>query len=250
MLTNKFQLPNSIFRAIQNDPYSKGDADISTTELINTPQIVALMRRHKDAIEEDVSERIWSLVGQAVHTILERAASDDVIAEKRYFRDVLGWKISGAVDLIEDETLFDYKVTSVFAYIYDSRRKDWTAQANINNWLRSAKWGSVDKLQNVLILRDWVKSKSGTGKYPDVQIVTVDLDLWDLKKAEDYVIERVKIHQEAQKCSDEQLAVKFPCSTEDRWLNERTGVFTRCEQYCAVGRAGFCRQFIRKKWNV
>ena len=244
-LTNRFNLPDSIFRAISNDPYSKGDADISTTELINVPQAVALMKRYKDKIQEDVSERIWSLVGQAVHVILERATPDESIAEKRYFRNVLGWKISGAVDLIEENTLFDYKVTGVFTFIYGSRIKEWAAQANVNNWLRSAKWGSVDKLQNVLILRDWVKSKAGTGKYPDVQIVTVDLDLWDLKKAEDYVIERVKLHQEAQKCTDEELAVKFPCSIEDRWLNERTGVFARCESYCQA--RAFCIQAKRKK---
>jgi len=247
MLTNRFSLPDSIFRAIKNDPYDAGDSDVTCTQLISPVQLATLYKRHKDEIEEDISERIWSLLGQSIHTILERSADENTEVEVRYFRDILGWKVSGAIDLIEDNVIKDIKVTSTWTIIYKSRFKEWEQQSNINNFLRAKKWGSADGLQNICILRDWVKSKSGTGNYPLVQIQTVDLKLWDLKDTEKFVTDRVKLFQEAQKCSDEELAIKFPCSIEDRWLNERNGTFTRCEQYCAVGKAGFCLQFKKKR---
>ena len=247
-LTNRFNLPESIFRAIANDPYDAKDSDITCTQLISPPQVVALQKKYKDKIDEDISERIWALIGSAIHSILERQATEGVIVEARYFRTVLGWKVSGAVDLIEDNIIKDFKTTSCWTLIYKSRFKEWEQQSNVNNFLRSAKWGSADGLKDILILRDWIKSKAGVGNYPPVQIVEIELPLWDLKTAENYVIERVKLHQEAQKCTDEELAVKFPCSIEDRWLNQKSGVFTRCEQYCPVGKStGICKQWINRK---
>lgn len=227
-LTNKYNLPEVIFRAIKNDPYDAGGADISTTRLISPPRLVTLADRHKDKIEEDVSERIWSLLGQAVHVILERADGGG-IKELRQFAEVNGWKVSGAIDLIDGTTILDHKVTSVWSYIYKSRMDEWEKQGNVNRWLYHKNGGECDRLQNILILRDWVASKADTIGYPPVQIVTVELPVWPLKKAEEYVIKRVKLHQEARKTKDKDLEV---CSTDERWWNERTGRFIRCEQYC------------------
>lgn len=76
--TNVHDLPQALVRAIENDPYS-GTTDlkarrVSVTRLIAPPQIVKLQQEHPD-IEEDVSERLWSLLGSAVHAIIERASA-------------------------------------------------------------------------------------------------------------------------------------------------------------------------------
>ena len=71
-ITNKHGLPQSIVDAVANDPYV-GGGDISATKLIDAPQIMQLTRQHKDQITVDVSDRVWSLFGQAIHTMLERA---------------------------------------------------------------------------------------------------------------------------------------------------------------------------------
>ena len=42
ILTNKHNLPEAIVAAIMNDSYTKGDADISVTELLSPPQLRAL----------------------------------------------------------------------------------------------------------------------------------------------------------------------------------------------------------------
>ena len=247
--TNKYNLPWILANAIENDPYNPGDCQSSTTRLISMPQIVALREKYTDDIEEDVAEGIWRTLGQAMHVIFERAGKnvvdaatgriDNIVTEKRYFYDVNGWRISGQIDLLKGETLIDWKVTSVWTYIYGSRVKEWEAQANVNRWLAYKNGIDIDSLENYLILRDWIKSKAG-GNYPPIQFVVVPLKLWPLEEAEKYILERVKLHQAAQKLSDAELSVRFPCSAEDRWWNEKQKRFIRCDDYCPV--SGKCSQ--------
>ena len=65
-LTNRLNLPYALVAAIANDSYV-GGGDISVTKLIDSPQIRTLGRKYNDSIVVDVSERIWALMGQAVH---------------------------------------------------------------------------------------------------------------------------------------------------------------------------------------
>ncbi len=70
--TNLSNLPKAIERAVINDPY-ESNSDISTTRLIAPPRIRVLQKRNWDLITEDVSDRIFSLLGQSVHHVIERA---------------------------------------------------------------------------------------------------------------------------------------------------------------------------------
>jgi hypothetical protein len=96
-ITNRLGLPRSIENAVRNDRYSKGDAHISVTGLIGPARKRALEIRHADEITEDVSERIWALMGQIAHGILERA-DDQGFCEERLFIERHGWRISGQFD--------------------------------------------------------------------------------------------------------------------------------------------------------
>ena len=40
ILTNEYGAPDAFVKAIEGDPYTKGDADFSATELLKPPQIV------------------------------------------------------------------------------------------------------------------------------------------------------------------------------------------------------------------
>ena len=77
-ITNKAGLPEAIVQAVRADPYDKGAARFSVTELIGPPIIRLLHQQHDDEVEEDAADRIWSLFGSAVHGILERAASSEI----------------------------------------------------------------------------------------------------------------------------------------------------------------------------
>lgn len=244
--TNIHGLPATLVRAILNDPYNAGKADISTTRLINPPQLETLRHRHKAEVVEDVSERIWTLLGQAAHTVAERAADGNVISEKRFFAEMEGWTVSGAVDLIEGTTLIDYKVTSVWTHIYKSRVAEWTEQGNVNRWL-AYKNGltTIDKMENVLILRDWARRDMGRKDYPQVQVAVQPLEVWSIEKAEAYVRERVLLHQKARAAKDDEMP---PCTDEETWLNASTGKRNRCEDYCPA--KAFCSQYARQKLEV
>ena len=113
-LTNKFNLPQTFVNVIKRPQYTKGDSQISATEIINSPRIVQLKAKHWDDIEQDASEMVWSLFGSAVHGILEHGKDDHHIVEERLFCEFEGWKISGAIDLQEVEEdgiiVSDYKV--------------------------------------------------------------------------------------------------------------------------------------------
>lgn len=71
-ITNKYNLPEPIYKACQMDTH-RTHGDISVTTLIDAPQIRYLKRKHNDVLEQDVSEMLWALQGTAMHAILERA---------------------------------------------------------------------------------------------------------------------------------------------------------------------------------
>jgi hypothetical protein len=245
ILTNKFNYPEPIVNAVRNDPYT-GGGDISTTRLIAPPQTVQLKKRYDEQLTEDVSDRLYSMDGQLMHLLLERAGAltNGVIIEKRYEVQVNGWTLSGQIDLVkmDDGTLMDYKKTSVWAYIFG--RDEWETQANVNRYILAKNGVEIKKLQNFLLFRDWSRTKAEaetTGDYPKTQGVTIDLPLWPMEEAERYVNERVWLHQKAAAAKDEDLPL---CTKEERWekWNRKTRVTEsmRCKSYCPV--AQFCHQ--------
>lgn len=82
-LTNRLNLPQQLVDACLYDSYKVG-GDISCSTLIENPRIV-LLKKQNDTTE-DVSERMYMLMGTALHHILERANISNV--KKRAFLQV------------------------------------------------------------------------------------------------------------------------------------------------------------------
>jgi hypothetical protein len=233
LITNNAGLPDAIVAAVANDPYPHGQTgDISCTQLIGPPQPRILRKLHSDALQEDASDRIWSLLGQSVHTILERSERV-ALTEDRLFAHVNGWSVSGQYDrmclLSESRTdpetgatsavriLQDYKVTSCWA-VQDGAKDDWTSQLNVLAWLARRNGYRVDQLQVVAILRDWSKGRARKGgSMPTKPVVVIDVPVWSERVASRYVSGRVKLHQEAERTGI--MGDPLPlCSTEERWV--------------------------------
>lgn len=281
-LTNKFNLPQSIVNAVMNDPYdNKGT--LSVTTLLKSPYQRALEVEHKDDIVEDVADRIYSLLGQSVHHILERAGSDEDLVEERFFEEVDGERISGQLDLLEaDGTLCDFKVTSVWAILAAMKegKMEWERQLNMLAWLAKKSGHAVNKLRIVAIARDWSpsKAKQGGDSYPQ-RVEAIEFPLWDEDRQFRYIQARIFAHLDPS---------PKPCSDEDRWaksdtfavmkkggkralrvlqsndealewmvdygrkhpkdllyIDERKGLNVKCEDYCSV--AQFCPHFATLK---
>jgi hypothetical protein len=269
--TNRAELPQAIVDAVTNDSYSKGDADISITGLLRPPRLAVLEKKHEHEIVEDISDRIWSLLGQSIHTILERA-NRTAIAERRLSIEVEGWKVSGGMDVYkEDGTLLDYKVTSVWKLVKGDL-DEWIKQLNLYSVMLRHHGHKVEKLQVIAILRDWSKMEAERDpSYPQAQIVNINIPLWEEQRALRFLRERVILHKQAR--------ITLPeCSPEDRWArpdvwavmkhgrktavklytneNEarahvgfdrtlhvvhRPGMSMRCHSYCTV--SSFCTQY-------
>jgi len=267
-ITNKYDLPHILVAAMENDPYTRGDADISVTQLIDSPRVRELRKEHPDR-ESDVSDMVWAFFGQSVHAMLERIPeSEGVIREQRISIELDKKILSGQFDLIYGSTMADYKVTSVWSVIYG--KPEWDFQLNTLRYIWEKQGGHpIDRLQIIAFLRDWQKSKAGDN-YPVAPICAIEIPLWDMGKTERYIKIRLKRHFKGDPyCSDRETwkkddtwalkkkgrktAVKLfheeqeandaleKFGTSDNWIEHRKGRFTRCEDYCDVQQ--WCEQF-------
>lgn len=263
VLTNTLGLPEAIVNAVRNDPYTRGQSDISVTGLIAPPYQRKLMREVE--MIEDVSQRIWAVLGQGVHTLLERAYRDqpDCFVERRLFLPCEGWTVSGQLDVYERGVISDWKVTSVWSR---DGKTEWEQQLNLLRVLCVENDYPVERLQIVAIFRDWVKSKVGDGDYPVAQVGVIEVPMWDIEQARDFMVERVRLHQMAEPpvCTDDERwfsgnrwavmkkgrksAVRVYDSKEEAEarveaegkgfsVEYRQGEYLRCNGYCAVAHA-------------
>jgi hypothetical protein len=279
-LTNNFNLPDTFVNVIRRPQYSKGDAQISATEILNSPRIVALKRKHWDDLEEDASDMVWSLFGSAVHNVLEHGKDAHHIVEERIFTEFEGWKVSGAIDLqevYEDGTIIsDYKVTGAWAVM--NEKQDWHNQLNTYAWLlERVKKQPVKALQIVAIIRDWSRRDAQTkDSYPKSPVTVISIPLWPYEQREQYVAERLRLHNEAffaihsgegmPECTAEEMwekpttyavmkeggkRAKSVHETQEEaekanpgkgyFIEVRQGGRTRCESFCQV--SAFCSQY-------
>jgi hypothetical protein len=231
-LTNISNLPKAIERAVNNDPYDSSGSDISTTRLIAPPRIRVLEKRNFDLIKEDVSDRIFSLLGQSVHHIIERAKLKVDISERRLFYkdDAItnGWTLSGQFDyLTRDGNLIDFKVTSAWAALdaLTNGKDEWENQLNVLDFLcrknqkdltRYKKEIKVKSLSIMAILRDWSKLKvMQSDNYPRKQVVMIPVRRWSEEQQEIYVKARIKLHQDAEQSKELPM-----CTAKERWRKE------------------------------
>lgn len=239
-LTNRLGLPKAIYNAVAADPYNKGAADFSITELIAPARQRALMLKHKDELEEDVSDRLWSLYGQLMHSMLERAAENS-ITEKRLFgtfalTSILGnttsFVVSGAFDTLclESGTLSDYKFTTSWSFMANKPPKEeWVQQLNMQLELLRMNDMDATSLEIIGCLRDWQLSKFKENKnYPKTQMAKHEIPIWPRDKTQMFIRKRMSEHLKARK-------ILPRCSSEETWGRKR------CIDYCSVN--NFCTQF-------
>jgi hypothetical protein len=122
----------------------------------------------------------------------------------------------------------------------------------------------VKALRIIALLRDHQMTQAKRDpEYPQLPIATVDIPVWDVFDAEEFMLARVKAHQDANPppCTDEErwmqpsvfalkkngrkTAIKLYESREeaesaasaggkDHFVEHRPGEFRRCTSYCNV----------------
>ncbi len=269
-ITNTSRLPEPIVRAITNDTYTKGNADFSVTELLSPPQISRLRHQHRAEIVEDAADRIWSLLGQSVHAIIERNGSPNELTETTLVTTFEGKTIKGTFDSVTVATaeLNDYKITTAWKIRGGEVPDDWEAQTNIYRWMLKRELNiDINAIAIIVILRDWSKREAARSPdYPQTQALRLEVPLWPAELVEAFVTARLAAHADPDiGCSDEDIwakpskwavmqkgrktAVKLYDNEADasasllsnQYVEYRPGQATRCESYCPV--AAFCPQW-------
>jgi hypothetical protein len=259
--TNKFQLPDSIVKAVKNDPYSQ-DGHISATGLIQPPRIRQLNLRHKEEIIEDISERIWPLLGNNTHYILERTNSKNSLQEERLSCKVLNWTITGKPDDYSPPgILSDFKVTSVWAMIAGVK-PEWEQQLNIYGYLYRLAGFPIQELQIIAILRDWSKLRARREHNLELHQYSERLhdsklplctaaEMWE--KPTQYAVYKgenkraTKLLTTVKDAENVAAMLKEKHPANEYRIEVRPGERVRCEAYCSA--APFCNQYSEHKAN-
>ena len=133
--------------------------------------------------------------------------------------------ISGQLDVQKlDEhriKIIDYKTCAAYSVMND--KPEWENQLDLYRWLvEVAKNYEVQSLHICAFVRDWNKHKAKeNAAYPQSPAVMIDVPLWPWDKAQAFVEERVRIHQEAHALWD-MAGEAPPCTDEERWMKETT----------------------------
>ena len=222
-VTNVHNLPEPLVTLARREYYSKGAAQYSVTEIMSPPKIRRMREKYDDQIVTDVSQMLWSLLGSALHVVMERGETSGWIKEERLFTEVDGVAISGAIDLQQEGeggiTIYDYKFTSAWAVMQE--KEEWTQQLNIYKWLvETVKQRKVVGLKICAMVRDYSKHDLREA-YPAAPICVVDIPLWDSVKTEMYIRERLEMHRESKMRADFEEDLQN-CSNEERWMSETT----------------------------
>lgn len=188
-ITNRMNLPAALVDACQ--PYPPTPGRYGVTELVGPPMLAKLRRERWDELSEDVADRLWAIMGTAMHGILAEHGQADELTEERLTVEIGGVRVSGKPDTYSaDGTLSDWKFTTV--YSYGETKPEWVAQLNVYAHLLRAHGFPVNRLQIVAIYRDWSKRHEMQG-IPHAAII--DVPLWAADVTDRYLAGRIAAHQ-------------------------------------------------------
>ncbi len=240
--SNRYKLPGAFVRAVENDPYDKGNSDFSATGLAEPPRATVLKAQHPNDLIVDVSSRVASIIGQGAHHIAERAARPGIdLCEKRFFADfnVDGVKyiVSAQIDLFETDTcaLYDWKTAKAYAFskgVGGGKKPEWIQQMNVGAEIMRRHGHDVKSLGVIAMLKDFRSEEAGQKGMPETEVISVDIPLWEPAKANDYIETRIRLHIAARK--------ELPlCSASDNWSGRK------CSKWCDAN--SVCEQFQNSK---
>ena len=213
-ITNLRNLPQAYVNAVTFDDHKKGKG-FSVTEMIKPLRMIWLRKRHEDELVEDASKRVWALLGQAIHAILERNAEKDSLQEEYLSAEINGVELTGTPDLLNSSGLLsDWKLTTAWSAVYGSRIKDYTEQLNCYAWLYAKHGFIAKKAEVVAIYRDWDQNKIYSKNYPQYNMERVDIELWLPETQEAFISKRINDIMKYEHTPDNELPL---CTPDEKW---------------------------------
>lgn len=235
ILTNKYNLPEQIVNAVKLDDYDN-HGTYSATTLLKDPKEIILYKRHQGEITEDVSERIYSLLGTSVHYILEKSEEgENQFKEQRVYCNVGDDVISGKFDFydMKEEMLGDYKVTSVYKFLMGDV-ENYRFQLLVYAYILRRNGFPCKGGRIYQIFRDWQRSKAKFDKsYPKepVNVITFMFTEEDFVEIEADIKRRLEEIHKYNDVEDDLIPI---CSRENRWATGDTYAVKRKTRKAAL----------------
>lgn len=218
-ITNRSNLPKPLYDMAVRD-YKYIPKRYSVTSLLKPVRQILLTRRHDTEIEQDCSEMIWMLFGQAVHKCLEEAGdSEELYKEEKLTVNLQnGYTVSGILDLydINEGIVTDYKTASVWKVMFRDY-DEWRKQGLMYAWQLRKNGLPCNKAVFYAILKDWSKAEmKRKHDYPKNPVVRIEFDINEesLDKIDNYINLKMEAIIENENCPDSELPL---CSEADRW---------------------------------
>ena len=226
-ITNRLGLSDCWVNAVRADIAAYDRVGwLSATDLVSPVQQVHLRKRHDEEITEDVTDRLWALLGSACHTILELGADENALTEMRFRVPILGRDISMKPDRIEpipntnpqEFYLKDFKISTVWTYIFDDKL-EWVMKTNFYAYGLNAIGINVTKAAHEMLFKDWshrnlVEAKRREQRYPEEKVAVMPVEIWPMETTKGMLEKRVLAHEAAFKLADDELP---ECTEEERW---------------------------------
>jgi hypothetical protein len=220
--TNKYNLPQSLVDVIVKKTYDLSQTDqyrIGITTLTNSPRVRQLTIRHWNELEDDVSNHLWRITGDAYHYILAKTKQDNRLIEQKIEEKLNDFTIVGKPDLYDDITksVDDYKITSVWSV--KEVKEEHEQQLNCYAWLLYKAGFPVSYAYINAILRDWseMEMRRFGGSYPPIPFKRISIPLWSFDEQQEFIEKRIKLHKEAVTLKDWELPV---CTKKERWATD------------------------------
>ena len=144
----------------------------------------------------------------------------NILMETTFHADMDGYTFSGTIDkfIVPEKKLQDYKVMSVWNYIYPEARKTKEAQQNVYAWLLRNDGYEVESAELIAIFRDWsAKKRHASRDYPPQPFMVMPVKLYDNDLIEQSIRKRIALHQRADKGNVPDCTGKERWATIDQW---------------------------------
>ncbi len=217
-ITNKYGLPQAFVSMAESD-YQYKPKQYSVTSLLKGVRESILERRHHHEIEQDVSEMIWMLFGQAVHSILDSQEEGTHEFKEEYLRVPIGdYFLSGRFDLYnaKTKTITDYKTCTTWKIIFNDY-EDWRMQLLMYAWMLRTIGFDVQIGEVIAIIKDHSKAQAQRkADYPELPVRKISFRFTDedFEYIGDWLITRFEEIAAAEKLPDDELPL---CSLEERF---------------------------------
>lgn len=253
--TNTTGIPLSVAVWLAQDEYDHNPDPnhFSATSLLKSTRQVVLARRIPESVGSiDISGLVSSRMGTAFHSSIENAwlhhhakAMRDlgyppglikslqvnptpeefdpdmiqIYLERRAFKTVGAYTVSGMFDFVGDGRLEDFKSTGVFTYKNQTNSKKYVLQGSIYRWL-NPEIITKDEMAIQFIFTDWSALKARTEKgYPPTRTLEQKFQLKSIEETDAFVRQRLYEIDRCMNLPDEEIP---ECTQEDLWCSEPT----------------------------